>query len=110
MRHDVVRLWFWFAVGGVLKIGSLTLGNWGLAAGLTTSIESKMIERAALTLEIEQQQATLRELEKETWGVGIHDTVTGKYISKTGHYRPPFKGTESDPVYAGKWVAKLAEE
>ena len=110
VRHVVVRLWFWFAVGGVLLIGSLTLGTWGLAAGLTTSIESKLKERAALTREIEQQQATLRELEKETWGVGFHDTVGGKYLSWPGHYRPPFKGTESDPVYAGKWVAKLAEE
>ena len=27
-----------------------------------------------------------------------------------GHYTPPFKGTGSNPTYAGKWVAKLAEE
>ncbi len=110
VRKVVVRLWFWFAVGGVLLIGSLTLGTWGLAAGLTASIDSKLKERATLTREIAQQQATLRELEKETWGVGFHDTTGGKYITWPGHYRPPFKGKESDPVYAGKWVAKLAEE
>ena len=110
VRHVVVRLWFWLAGGGVLLIGSLTLGTWGLAAGLTASIDSKLKERAALTREIAQQQATLRELEKATWGVGFHDTAGGTYLSWPGHYRPPFKGTESDPVYAGKWVAKLAEE
>ena len=110
VRHVVVRLWFWFAVGGVLLIGSLTLGTWGLAAGLTASIESKLQERDALKVEIEQQQATLRELEKHTWGVGFHDTTGGKYITWPGHYRQPFQGKDSDPGYAGKWVAKLAEE
>lgn len=110
VRKVVVRLWFWCAVGGVLLIGSLTLGTWGLAAGLTASIESKLKERAKLTREIEQQQATLRELENDTWGVGFHDTAGGKYITWSSHYRQPFKGKDSDPVYAGKWVAKLAKE
>lgn len=110
VRKVVVRLWFWFAVGGVLLLGSLTLGTWGLAAGLTASIESKLKERDKLKVEIEQQQATLRELEKNTWGVGFHDTTGGKYITWPGHYRPPFQGKDSDPGYAGKWVAKLAEE
>ena len=111
VRHVVVRLWFWFAVGGVLLIGSLTLGTWGLAAGLTASIDSKLKERAKLTREIAQQHATLRELGKQTWGVGFHDTQGGKFITWPGHFRQPFKGAESDPpAYAGKWVAKLAEE
>ena len=95
----------------MLLIGSLTLGTWGLAAGLTASIESKLTERAKLTQEIEKQQATLRELEKETWGVGFHDTPGGKFITWPGHYTQPFKGADSQPpAYAGKWVAKLAEE
>ena len=111
VRHVVVRLWFWLAAGGVLLIGGLTLGSWGLAAGLTASIDSKLKERAALAREIEQQQATLRELEQKTWGVGYHDTKGGKFITWPGHYLRPFKGTDSQPAaYAGKWVAKLAEE
>ena len=52
VRHVVVRLWFWVAVGGVLLLGSLTLGTWGLAAGLTASIESKLKERDKLKVEI----------------------------------------------------------
>ena len=110
VRKVVVRLWFWVAVGGVLLLGSLTLGTWGLAAGLTASIESKLKERDKLEREIEQQQATLREIEQQTWGVGFHDTAGGNYITWPGHYQQPFKGKDSDPVYGGKWVAKLSDE
>ena len=110
VRHVVVRLWFWLAVGGVLLIGSLTLGTWGLAAGLTASIESKLQERDKLKLEIEQQQATLRELEKNTWGVAFVESPQGNFITWPGHYKPPYKGAKSDPTYAGKWVAILVDE
>lgn len=110
VRHVVVRLWFWVAVGGGLLIGSLTLGTWGLAAGLTASIESKLQERDALKVEIEQQQATLRELEKNTWGVAFVESPQGNFITWPGHYKQPYKGATSDPTYAGKWVAILADE
>ena len=82
VRHVVVRLWVWFAVGGVLLIGSLTLGTWGLAAGLTASIDSKLKERDTLKGEIAAQQATLRELEKQTWGVEYVEA--GNYITWAG--------------------------
>ena len=110
VRHVVVRLWFWLAGGGVLLIGSLTLGTWGLAAGLTASIESKLQERDKLKLEIEQQQATLRGLEKNTWGVAFVESPQGNFITWPGHYKPPYKGAKSDPTYAGKWVAILVDE
>ncbi|MCY3944467.1 MAG: hypothetical protein OXG18_12025 [Gemmatimonadetes bacterium] len=104
--------WLWLrpvAVGGAICLAVGGAG-WGYVTWLKASIESHRAERGKLQVEIARQHATLRELEKQTWGVGFVEAETRKFITWPGRYKPPFKGVESDPTYAGKWVAELAEE
>ena len=104
--------WLWFrpaaiAVAVCLAVG---LGAWALTEALAARIDSQIKKLAELKSDIETQQATLRELEQQTWGVGFVEAAGSQYITWPGHYRPPFKGAGSNPTYAGKWVAELAEE
>ena len=104
--------WLWFrpAVVGVVICGALGLGAWAYIETLGYRIDSQMKKLAELKSDIKTQQATLRELEQDTWGVGFVEAAGGQYITWPGRYTQPFKGTGSNPTYAGKWVAKLAEE
>ena len=104
--------WLWFRPAAVAAAVCLAvgLGAWALTEAMAARIDSQIKKLAELKSDIEDQQATLRELEKETWGVGFVDTAGGNYITWPGHYMQPFKGTGANPTYAGKWVAKLAEE
>lgn len=104
--------WLWLRPVAVGVAICLAVGGagWGYVTWLKSSIENHREERGKLQVEIARQQATLRELEKQTWGVGFVEAETRKFITWPGRYKPPFKGVESDPTYAGKWVAELAEE
>ena len=107
-----LSVWQWWrpaAVGVAICLG-VGLIAWVYTEAVAARIESQMKKLAALKSDIETQQATLRELEKTTWGVGFVEAAGSKYITWPGHYTQPFKGTGSNPTYAGKWVAKLAEE
>ena len=55
---------------------------------LAYTIESQREERAALQLEIEQQQATVRELEKKTWGVGLAELENGRCLLRSCGLQP----------------------
>ena len=63
---------------------SLSLGSWGLGQWLTYSIESHLKQRSALQAEIAAQQATLRQIEAQTWGVGYQETETGRFLDPAG--------------------------
>ena len=59
----------------------LSGGGWVIGKGLTYSIESYRKERATLQREIAAQQAAVRELEKQTWGVGYQETEQGRFLT-----------------------------
>lgn len=102
--------WLWFrpaAVGGALCL-AVGLGAWVYTEAVASRIDRQRQTLAALQVEIARQQATLRELEKRTWGVAFVDGKKDKFITWPGHYKPPYKSP--DPAYANKWVAILAEE
>lgn len=67
------------AVGAALFIGGIGAAL-GVEQGMKYDIGSYRKERDTLKLEIEQQQATLRELEQETWGVGYHEGENGRFL------------------------------
>lgn len=104
--------WLWLrpvAVGVAICLAVSGVG-WGYVTWLAASIESHREERGKLKVEIARQQATLRELEKNTWGVAFVESPQGNFITWPGHYKQPYKGAKSDPTYAGKWVAILVDE
>ena len=67
------------AVGAALFIGGIGAAV-GVEQAMRYDIESYRKERAALKLEIAQQQATLRELEQDTWGVGYQEGENGRFL------------------------------
>jgi len=81
VRQSAARLWFWIGSLGVGLIVSLSLGSWGLAAWLTSSIQRQLEVRATLQREIAAQQATLRQLAQQTWGVGYQETAQGRFLT-----------------------------
>lgn len=85
------RLLFWIGVLGMGLILSLSLGTWGLAAWLTSSIQSHLEERAKLRIEIAAQEATVRQLEKKTWGVGYQETAEGRFLILPAGSQPNWK-------------------
>ena len=80
LNWSVAQVWVRPVCVGLAICLGLTLASWGLTAGLTYSIASKLEERATLQREIAQQQATLRQLEKKTWGVGYQETEDGRFL------------------------------
>ena len=88
---------------GVALIVGLSLGGWGIGKWLTYSIESYREERTALKREIADQQATVRQLEKQTWGVGYLETETGNFLTWPGHHEQPYRSQ-------GKWAARLSRK
>lgn len=96
------RLLLWIGVLGLGLILSLSLGTWGLAAWLTSSIQSHLEERDKLRAEIAAQHATVRQLEKQTWGVGYLETETGTFLTWPGDNERPYLSMD------GQWVARLS--
>ena len=102
VRRRFARLWLWIAGLGVVLILSLSLGSWGIGVWVTSSLQSYREERAALKREIADQQATVRQLEQQTWGVGYLETETGNYLTWPGDNERPYLSMD------GKWVARLS--
>ena len=81
VRRSFARLLFWIVSLSLALLVSLSLGSWGLGQWLTSSIESHLKQRSALQAEIAAQQATLRQIEAQTWGVGYQETETGRFLT-----------------------------
>ena len=81
VRRSFAQLLFWIVSLSLALIVSLSLGSWGLGQWLTYSIESHLKQRSALQADIAAQQATLRQIEAQTWGVGYQETETGRFLT-----------------------------
>jgi len=81
VRRSFARLLFWIGSLSVALLVSLSLGSWGLGQWLTSSIESHLKQRSALQADIAAQQATLRQIEAQTWGVGYQETEQGRFLT-----------------------------
>ena len=102
LSWSLTRLWLRPACVGLALMLGLSVGGWVLGQGLTYRIESYRKERDQLRAEIAAQEATVRELEKKTWGVGYLETATGNYLTWPGHHERPYRSLD------GKWVARLS--
>lgn len=74
--------WLWLrpvCVGLLICLG-LTLGSWGLIEGIAARIESQRQTLTEGKQDIERQQATVRELKQDTWGVGLHEEADGRFL------------------------------
>ena len=74
--------WLWLRPVAVGVAICLAVGGagWGYLIWLEARIESQRKTRAELTQDIEQQQATVRELEQDTWGVGLAELENGRFL------------------------------
>ena len=81
-------------------------GSWGLTRWLSNDIESLFETRAALTVEIEEQQRTVERLQETTWGVVLHEGQQGRRFVVL----PP--GTLEDPPWTvgGRPAVDLSSE
>ena len=104
LSWSLTRLWLRPACVGLALMLGVSAGGWVIGKGLTYSIESYRKERATLKREIAAQEATVRELEKQTWGVGYLETETGNYLTWPGHHERPYLSMD------GKWVARLSKK
>ena len=78
VNEALTRAWLRpLAVGLSLFLGIL-IGSWGLTRWLSSNIESLFEMRAALTVEIEEQQRTVERLQQTTWGVVLHEGDEGR--------------------------------
>lgn len=78
-RLSVAALKAWsrpIGVGLLIFLG-IFVGSWGLTQWLSSSVESHIEARAAIRLEIEQEQRTLEQLRAQTWGVWLHEAEDG---------------------------------
>ena len=78
-RLSVAALQAWsrpIGVGLLIFLG-IFIGSWGLTQWLSSSVESHIEARAAIRLEIEQEQRTLEQLRAQTWGVWLHEAEDG---------------------------------
>ena len=78
-RLSVAALKAWsrpIGVGLLIFLG-IFVGSWGLTQWLSSSVESHIEARAAIRLEIEQEQRTLDQLRAQTWGVWLHEAEDG---------------------------------
>ena len=101
VRQIVARLWLWIGVLGLILVLSLSLGSWGIGQWLTSRIESYREERDTLQAEIAAQQATLRQIEQQSWGVGYLETSEGPVLTLP-------KNSEPYRIQGGGWAVRLS--
>ena len=73
----VLKAWTGPIGVGLLIFLGIFVGSWGLTQLLSSSVESHIEARAAIRLEIEQEQRTLDQLRAQTWGVWLHEAEDG---------------------------------
>ena len=91
VRRSFARLLFWIVSLSLALVLSLSLGSWGLGQWLTYSIESHLKQRSALQAEIAAQQATLRQIEQQSWGVGYQETSQGRFLTLPASSAPGWR-------------------
>ena len=80
LSWSLSRLWLRPACVGLALMLGVSAGGWMIGQGLTYRIENYREERDKLRTEIAAQEATVRELEKKTWGVGYQETAEGRFL------------------------------
>ena len=80
LNWSFARMWVRPVCVGLAICVGVSLPVWGYAAWLAYSIGSQREKLDALKLDIAQQQATVRELEQETWGVGYQESENGRFL------------------------------
>lgn len=91
VRQSFAQLLFWIVSLSLALVLSLSLGSWGLGQWLTYSIKSHLKQRSALQADIAAQQATLRQIEAQSWGVGYQETETGRFLTLPEGSQPGWK-------------------
>ena len=89
LNWSFTRLWVRPLCVSLAACLGVLLVAWGFTEAVAYRIGSQRETLAALKSDIEEQQATLRELEQDTWGVGYRELETGRFLilpedSKTG--------------------------
>ena len=89
LNWSFTRLWVRPLCVSLAACLGVLLGAWGFTEAVAYRIGSQRETLAELKSDIEEQQATLRELEQDTWGVGYRELETGRFLilpedSKTG--------------------------
>ena len=80
LNWSFTRLWVRpLCVSLAICLGVLLVA-WGFTEVVAYRIDSQRGTLAALKSDIEEQQATLRELEQDTWGVGYRELETGRFL------------------------------
>lgn len=89
LNWSFTRLWVRPLCVSLAACLGVLLVAWGVTEAVAYRIGSQRETLAELKSDIEDQQATLRELEQQTWGVGYREVETGRFLilpedSKTG--------------------------
>ena len=74
--------WLWLRPVAVGVAICLAVGGagWGYLTWLEARIESQRQTLTEGKQDIERQQATVRELKQDTWGVGLHEETDGRFL------------------------------
>ena len=80
LNWSFTRLWVRPLCVSVAAGLGVLLVAWGFTEAVAYRIDSQRETLAELKSDIEEQQATLRELEQDTWGVGYRELETGRFL------------------------------
>jgi len=72
------RRWLIPLAWGLSLSVSIPIGLWGVLWWLSEKVETQLYESADLEVRISEQTRTLERLERETWGVYLHETDDGE--------------------------------
>lgn len=80
LNWSLTRLWVRPLCVSVAACLGVLLAAWGVVEVVTYRIDSQRETLAELKSDIAEQQATLRELEQDTWGVGYREFEDGRFL------------------------------
>ena len=80
LNWSFTRLWVRPLCVSVAAGLGVLLVAWGFTEAVAYRIDRQRETLAELKSDIEEQQATLRELEQDTWGVGYREVETGRFL------------------------------
>lgn len=77
-NRALTKAWLRPLVVGLSLFLGILGGSWGLTRWLSSNIESLLDTKAALSVEIKEQQLTVERLKETTWGVVLHEGNEGR--------------------------------